>query len=305
MTASPSVLRRVGGTLAETVVAAILVSVPIANLVALGWSLALMAETAESGAWRTRLPRVRELPRLLRLGALGLVGSMLWIAPSGLLFLNAWMNGWILSFEGVNSWTQDLYAFPFVYTALAAALLVPALAYLPAAQTRFATTGRFVSFFELPALESVRSARPWRWVAWAMAVPVFSVLHGLLRVIITRSDSKLAGFVIVNALLWWPFLAMKLGWARSVYLASRTGPAPKRARPLPLLVGYFLSAAALHASMPVLIFLASYGPFDFVTNPALTVPSAPYPGGIIVPSEGDHPLRRPPYDWWMDEPAPP
>jgi hypothetical protein len=163
---------------------------PVTAVLALGWTYRLMQRCSESrwhhwagdaaaetpprsplgaaaaGAWQT-----------VRLGALGLAGSLLLTAPAGGLWILAWWAGWNNSF---NKGYEQAWVGPIVGL-LGIAFWVAAMMVVPLAEARFAATGRIASLFELRLAARLWRQRPWAAAALALGFAAAAALLLALR----------------------------------------------------------------------------------------------------------------------------
>ena len=228
--------------------------------------------------------------RWARLGVLGLLGSGALLAVPGFLLLAGWTVGWIVSFERAS---LDYAWLGPTLVALSTIALAGVLLVLPAAQTHFARRESLRAFLDVSTVLGLVRADPGGVVAAAFTVLGFRILHRLYRVLIFLELASFVPLVLWNAMLIGLYVLVRTRWAAR---HARLAAAPAGTQVPWWARGSLLAAALLIQVVTIYsFFMVSFGPSDFLLDPLLGIPTAPYPGGGFLPDAlpGPAPGRGP------------
>lgn len=268
---------------------AALLSVPVLQLIPVGYGFRVMRATAGAAERSPRPFDPRGALTALRLGVVGTFGSFAWLALPGTLLFTAWLAGWVFSFEGATRPSLGPTAavtrmFWPLLMGVGAGLTAPLLVYLPLAQTHFALHGRLRAYADLRHLVPLMrgsAVEQLRLVAPAVAFPI---AYHVGRTVVTFVPPTLDPVVHVPILFL--FLRVKRGWAREYarrVARSDARPSPSALRRLIANATVVVAAVAATLAMLAGHFYAAYGPFDFLFPPLYTVPTLPCVLGVATP----------------------
>lgn len=275
------VIRRGGWWL----VGALAMALPGANLVCTGYLLDGMARVAADEPWPAPPRRPRELGATFRLGLLGALAASSWLAGPGLLIYVGWCLAWAMSYENIMSWVGTGALLGHAMIVVGALMLIPTLTYLPAAQMSFASTRRLASHYRWAEIRRSVQRAPFRWWLASCAIPLVGIVHLPLKALLVGWPPE-RPFVVsvgVNGVMLAVAMAARWTWGRCERRARTQEP--RELPPVARLVLLFCRTAVGVTSTAVLlgtIFVATFGLWDALFFPMVTVPAVPYPGGYFV-----------------------